>query len=175
MLKLLMLLFVITSLFSDYLLIFNIQSAKLPKNERSGYLEEWTAGYGIKEVSEYLKSQITDLPAGRQVVVGTEGYFGTLPDGLQMYLQDYPNITVIGVGLGIKELPQSLAESNNAGNKTFLVINSSRLVGDPNEMGLKLLAVYPKAFRTPATKEYTLYGPRESLYFFEVVKSNQIQ
>jgi 4-amino-4-deoxy-L-arabinose transferase-like glycosyltransferase len=166
--KLLLILFVISSVFSNYLLIFDITNAKLPKNERSGYLEEWTAGYGIKEVSEYLKPEAKNLPSGKQIVVGTEGYFGTLPDGLQMYLADTPQITVIGVGLDLKELPKSLDESKKFGNKTYLVINNSRLKGDPQKMNLELIAAYPKPLRTKDTQEYSLYGPQEVLYFFEV-------
>ena len=166
--KLLILAFVAISLYYNYLLIFNLPSAKLPKNERSGYLEEWTAGYGIKEVAEYLRGKVVSVSAGKQIVVGTEGYFGTLPDGLQMYLADVPQITVIGVGLDIKALPQSLQESKDFGNSTYLVINNSRLKADPQSLGLKLIASYPKPLRTTENKEYYLYGPQEVLYFFEV-------
>jgi hypothetical protein len=76
---------------------------------------------------------------------------------------------VVGVGLGIKELPKQLVESKRAGNKTFMVINSSRLVGNPESMGLKLVNSYPKPLRTIGTSDYINYGPRETLYFFEVV------
>ncbi|HJX02072.1 MAG TPA: glycosyltransferase family 39 protein [Candidatus Humimicrobiaceae bacterium] len=168
LLKLFLVLFIISSVFSDLLLIYDIKDAKLPKNERSGYLEEWTSGYGIKEVSEFLKLEAKDVPLGKQIVVGTEGYFGTLPDGLQMYVAGIPQITVIGVGLDLKELPKSLEESKKFGNKTYLVINNSRLKGDPEEMNLKLVSAYPKALRTKENKEYDIFGPQEVLYFFEV-------
>ena len=161
-------LFIISSVFSDLLLIYDIKDAKLPKNERSGYLEEWTSGYGIKEVSEFLIFEAKDVPSGKQIVVGTEGYFGTLPDGLQMYVAGIPQITVIGVGLDLKELPKSLEESKKFGNKTYLVINNSRLKGNPEEMNLKLVSAYPKALRTKENKEYDIFGPQEVLYFFEV-------
>jgi len=160
--------FVVHAFVLDYQLLTNPQSANLPRSERSGYLEEWTSGYGIKEVSEYLREQPKNLPAGRQVIVGTEGYFGTLPDGLQIYLNDVQGLTVVGVGIDIKELPKSLIESRDAGNKTYLVINNSRLLADPEDLNLELVAVYPKAFRKPGTREYNTLGPRESLYLFEV-------
>jgi hypothetical protein len=73
------------------------------------------------------------------------------------------------VGLDLKEIPNPLRESKAAGNKTFLVINSSRLVGDPNEMELKLIQSYPKPLRTKGTHEIAKYGPRDTLYFFEVL------
>lgn len=147
----------------NYLLLTNPAKANLPRSERSGYLEEWTAGQGIKEAADYLKT------AGGRIVVGTEGFFGTLPDGLQMYLNDRPEITVIGVGIDIKEIPTSLVESKKAGNRTYLLVNKSRFHGDPDKLGLKLIADYPKAPRLAKdTREYIQKGPQEFLYFFEL-------
>ena len=151
----------------DYLLLTSPEKANLPTTERTGYLEEWTAGYGIKEVSEILREEHKKEPKTK-IVVGTEGFFGTLPDGLQIYLNDVPEITVIGVGIFIEEVHPSLKESKKAGNKTYLVVNNTRLKGDPEKLGLKLIAAYPKALRTEGTKEYIIYGPQEALLFFEV-------
>lgn len=159
--------FIIHALFINIKFITDIEKAPIPRSERSGYLEEWTAGYGIKEVSELVREYRKENP-GEKIVVGTEGYFGTLPDGLQMYLNDSPEITVIGVGVDLESVPKSLLESKKAGNKTFLVINNSRLKKSPDSLGLKIIAAYPKAFRKEGTREYNLYGPRENLYFLEV-------
>jgi hypothetical protein len=122
-------------------------------------LEEWTAGYGIKEVADLIKEEFKKEP-DRKIVVGTEGYFGTLPDGLQIYLNERPEITVVGVGLGIDKVPQPLVESQAAGNKTYLVINNTRLLKNSEKLGLTLIAAYPKAVRPN--------GSREALLFFEV-------
>ena len=151
----------------DYLLLTAPEKADLPTSERTGYLEEWTAGYGIKEAAEILQEEYRQDPEAK-IVVGTEGFFGTLPDGLQIYLNDVPEITVIGVGIFIEEVHPSLKESKKAGNKTYLVVNNTRLKGDPERLGLKLIAAYPKALRTEGTKEYIIYGPQEALLFFEV-------
>jgi hypothetical protein len=88
-----------------------------------------------------------------------------------MYLSHFPEITVIGIGLDIKELPQPLFESKRAGDTTFLVINNSRLVAKPQDIGLTLVGEYPKALRTLGTHEYSRYGHQETLYFFVVTKS----
>ena len=167
--KLIIGLFIAHSIIINYLLVYDIEKAPLPKSERTGYLEEWTAGHGIKEIAEYIKSYHFQNPY-EKIIIGTEGYFGTLPDGLQIYLSNYPEITVIGVGIDIKELPISLIESKAAGNKTFLVINSSRLVGNSEDMGLGIIAQYPKALRTPGTHDYSRYGERDSLNLFEVLE-----
>jgi hypothetical protein len=150
------LIFFIHSLFLDYQLITDPQNAKLPRSGRSGYFEEWTAGYGIKEVSEVLRFKYENDP-DRKIVVGTEGYFGTLPDGLQIYLNDIPEITVIGVGQPVREVPQSLVESKEYGNETYLVVNDSRLLIDYKEKGLKLITSFDKAVRPDGTLEALLF------------------
>ena len=167
--SLFIILFLCTSLFFDYRILTNPSLANLPNSERSGYLEEWTAGDGIKEIADYLKDQRSKIK-DQKIVVGTEGYFGTLPDGLQMYLNDVPEITVIGTGLDFKEVPQSLMESKEFGNKTYLVVNKSRFFGDADKLGLELVAAYPKALRiNEESREFKLKGPQEVLYFFELI------
>jgi len=161
--------FTFHSFYIDRLILTQPEAAPLPRTMRSGYLEEWTSGTGISEVSMIIREEYRQSPQ-QKIVVGTEGYFGTLPDGLQAYLNDLPDITVIGVGLGIKQIPVPLIESKSAGNKTYLVINSSRLKADPQELGLKVIAAYPKAFRPEGLKEYVVHGPRDTLYLFEVTK-----
>ncbi len=151
--------FILQSLSIDWLLVSEPEKAALPRSERSGYLEEWTAGVGIKEISEYIKKIHVQFPEDK-IVVGTEGYFGTLPDGLQIYLNSLPEITVIGIGLGIDKVPTPLAESKEAGNRTYLVVNSSRLGVTAQEAGLTLVSAYPKAVKPN--------GGRETLFLFEV-------
>jgi len=163
-------LFITTSLFFNWRILTNPSLANLPNSERSGYLEEWTAGDGIKEISEYLRGEQAKEP-NKKIVVGTEGFFGTLPDGLQMYLNDVPAITIIGTGLDFKEVPQSLMESKKFGNITYFIVNKSRIEADPDKLGLQLIAAYPKALRINyESREYKLKGPQEVLYFYEVLK-----
>lgn len=151
--------FVLQAARFDYSLLTDPEKANLPRSERSGYLEEWTAGTGIKEVADFLNAQAVKNP-GQRIVVGTEGYFGTLPDGLQMYVNNNANITVIGVGVIIDKVHASLIDSKKFGNPTYLVVNNTRFKGDAEKQGLKLLAAYPKAVRPD--------GSREALLFFEV-------
>ncbi len=165
--------FVIFSFIFDYQISYNRPVANLPSSERSGYLEEWTAGDGIKETSVLIKAEHDKNP-NEKIVVGTEGYFGTLPDGLQMYLQAIPNVTVIGTGLDFGEVPRSLLDSLSSGNKTYFVVNSSRLKIKPEnfeENGLRVVASFRKADRREKnTHEFIRHGPYDTLYFFEVVK-----
>lgn len=166
-------LFTITSLIFDYQISYNPEKANLPSSERSGYLEEWTAGTGIKEVSQFLLEEHLKNP-DEKIVVGTEGYFGTLPDGLQMYTQAIPNVTVIGTGLDFGSVPQSLLDSFKSGNKTYLVVNTSRLKIKPEnfgENGLKIILSFKKADRREhETHEYIWYGPYDTFYLLQIVK-----
>ena len=163
--------FIIHAFAINRLLLTNIESAPLPNSERTGYLEEWTAGTGIRGVADIVLNEIKNNPDER-IVVGTEGFFGTLPDGLQIYLNKISNVTTIGVGLNIDKIPEPLLESKRFGNKTFLVVNSSRLKiskEDWDTFGLRLVSEYPKALRLQQdSHEFIWYGPRDSLYFFEL-------
>lgn len=69
----------------DFQLLTNPASAPLPKEEYQGYLVDWTAGYGLKDIADYLINQAQN----GTVVVGTDGAFGTLPEGLEIYLDKY--------------------------------------------------------------------------------------
>jgi hypothetical protein len=75
------------------------------------------------------------------------------------------------VGLNLNKVPDELKNAKKAGDKVYLVINSSRInIKDYESEGLSLFAVYPKAFRPEWLKEYNQFGPRDSLYLFEVTK-----
>lgn len=152
-------LFVILSGIFDYFLITNPYKAALPRSERSGYLEEWTAGQGIAETADYIINEQI-LNKDKKIVIGTEGYFGTLPDGLQMYLSKYPQITAIGVGLRFDNIPSPLINSKAYGDKTYLLVNASRFSGNAQYLGLKLVKEFPKAEKPN--------GTHDSLLLFEV-------
>jgi len=181
--------FVALSLWFNWKLITEPERSPLPRGERSGYLEEWTAGTGIPEVAGFIIREHEKDPAV-PIVVGTEGFFGTLPDGLQIYLEKVPDVTVIGVGLGIKKIPDQLLESREAGNKTYLAANSSRLafpgfdeckkdgssrIENPNcqrkilaDNGFKIVLEVEKAMRPYGFKEFVQHGPRDTFYLLEV-------
>jgi len=97
----------------------DIENTPLPKNERRGYLEDWTSGYGLREIA----AKINDFSKNEKVLVATEGSFGTLPDGLQIYFDKNPNV-VFWPGTGtVDELWRAEAEKQTV----FFVANKSRL------------------------------------------------
>lgn len=154
--------FVLSAGKQNFYLLTDPTKMSLPPGERSGYLEQWSAGQGIKEIATYLRERAIDLPDGKQIIVGTDGYFGTLPDGLQIHLNDLPQIKIFGAEVKFESVPKSVIDSFNAGNETYLVVNSSRFfIQNPENSGLKLIKSYPKAQKPN--------GERESLLFFELV------
>ncbi len=94
----------------------------LPSTE-SGYISGWTSGWGIKSAAQYL----IERSRFANIIVGTEGYFGTLPDGLQIYTDSLPRLTVFGVGLDITDIPAKLIDARQHGDEVYLLFNQSRI------------------------------------------------
>ena len=90
-----------------------------------------------------------------------------------MYTANYP-ISVIGVGLDLNDIPKSLQDSIDAGIKTFLVINSSRLKMDVNDPRFKIIKSFKKADRPNFVHEYSLHGPSDTLYLIKIENVNPI-
>ncbi len=136
--------------------VFRPVDIKMPFDMRNGYLEEWTAGWGQKEIGDFLKEK---AKVGQKVVVGTEGFFGSLPDGLQIYTQGLSNITVIGSSPYVGDIPESLTNSlTDPQNEVYFVVNKSRLHLPADQMErLKLIAEYPKPPRSDASREALLF------------------
>lgn len=103
-------------------------STAIPHSE-SGYTKDWTSGWGIKEASVYL----IERSRTANVIVGTEGAFGTLPDGLQIYTNDISHLTVFGVGLGFTKVPEKLLDARRHGDEVYLIGNKSRLRLDSDQ------------------------------------------
>ncbi|HUV47160.1 MAG TPA: glycosyltransferase family 39 protein [Candidatus Bathyarchaeia archaeon] len=145
-------LLLIKPLVYDFFLLTKIEKAPLHRAEREQYLEEWSAGFGIRETAEFLKSQ----PKNQKIIIGTEGYFGTLPDGLSIYVDGIENIEVRGLGQPLARFPNQLDNVSKT-NPTYILVNNTRINFQSDR--LELIQSYPK----PA-------GPKrqESLLFFKV-------
>lgn len=157
---LLLLLILPLSLKFDFQLLTDPASAPLPAQERRGYFEDWTAGHGLKEIARYLIEQSKQ----KTVVVGTEGIFGTLPDGLMIYLDKHSHTAprtnqVIVVG-GKAEVSDMLRDSANE-QPTYFVANKSRF---PKALpGMKLIKEFPKA-QNPKF-------PQDAMLLFQILPS----
>ncbi len=150
-------LFLSVPLIMTFVYLLRPALAPMSLDMRSGYLEEWTAGWGQKEVAQHL---LNEEAKGNSSVVFTEGFFGTLPDGLQIYTEGHPNITIVGSNPYVAEIPSGLLNTDRK-NLRFLVINKSRnhlLSADLEK--LELIKEFPKPAR--------LDGSQEVLQFFRL-------
>jgi hypothetical protein len=132
----------------DSFVLLQPERIPFPHEDEVQYLTEWSSGYGIPEVRDF----IIEAAEKERVVVGTEGYFGTLPDGLLMYFINHPalaQVEIFGVGQPIGSIPPILLEKAKT-DTTYLLVNSHRFFIDPLPANLQLVAAYPRPKNGPS-------------------------
>lgn len=131
--------------------IYMPSKVNMPFDMVTGYYQDWTSGWGQKDIANYL---IEKHNQGKKIVVFTEGFFGTLPDGLQIYTQSYSNLTVVGSTPIAEVIPDGLVKTS-LDNERYFVINKSRNKLPESELAkLELIREYPKLMREDGTREY---------------------
>lgn len=151
----LLILMVLPGLNFLYHAYFDINHLPLSENDRTQYLEEWSAGQGIVETVELIENM---AKTGR-VVVATEGYFGTLPDGILLYLHGHnvQNISVEGIGQPIVSLPTTFTSKLDSAQYGLLVVNSHRLKMETQSW--QLLKEYCRPNNAPCLQVWSLKSP----------------
>lgn len=136
--KAMILAFIITilvpSFIFDYHLLKSPQKANLPQKEKEGYFEGWTAGYGLKEMADFLKQESKE----KNILLVTAGAFGTLPDGIGIYLFNEPKIQIWYSNSNLEPYIYEAAKEKTA---FFLIHKSNLTTLNPN---LKLIKEIPK-------------------------------
>lgn len=125
--------------------ISNADTIPFVSADRTQYLTEWSSGHGIQEVHQL----IIEAAKTQKIAVATEGFFGTLPDGILMYLhnENVTNIVVEGVGQPLHEVPPKLIEKKDQYDRLWLVVNSHRLLFDIDKK--YLLKEYCRPYNGP--------------------------
>jgi hypothetical protein len=104
------------------------------------YVSGWASGNGVKEIAEYVQNRAEE---GKQIVVGTEGTFGLLPHGIELYTSGTPGLTITGY-YPIKEIPPlDLLSKVRYDNEVYFVLNNTQVSSVPD--GLVEVASYKKA------------------------------
>jgi 4-amino-4-deoxy-L-arabinose transferase-like glycosyltransferase len=135
-------------------LLTNPDTTPFPKEDRVQYLTEWSSGHGIAEVRDFI---VQEAGANR-VVVATEGYFGTLPDGLFMYFHRSPlldRVEIYGIGQPVHAIPETL-KAKATGADTYLLVNSHRMRVSPTDPAIELIAEYPRPDNAPRLQLYRI-------------------
>lgn len=106
-------------------------TGEIPFNQPDGkqYLGTWSSGHGVRETYASLEKWSATHPRGELLVV-TEGRFGTLPDGLLLYNFNHPldRVWIEGTGFtGLHSAPVEIKNKVAADATIWLVVNSDRL------------------------------------------------
>ncbi|MBI5620965.1 glycosyltransferase family 39 protein [Candidatus Gottesmanbacteria bacterium] len=133
-----------SSIFTDYLLLTNPTHAPIPQADRGQYINDWPAGWGVRETRDFL---LQESKKG-SIAVYTEGTFGLLPYGLEIWLVDNPRIKIQGIWPLTQTPPPDVFASVKAG-PTYLVANQPEDV--PDGWPLTLIAFYSKGLRSDRT------------------------
>ncbi|MDP1721742.1 MAG: glycosyltransferase family 39 protein [Candidatus Gottesmanbacteria bacterium] len=142
------------SIWTEYLLITKPIYAPIAQADRGQYMNDWPSGWGVREVKDFILQESTK----GNVIVYTDGTFGLLPYGLEMYLVDLPNIEIHGIWPIPDKAPLEVIESVKK-FPTYLVLNELEVA--PKNWNLTLVARYNKGLRKDRSlRLYTVALPR---------------
>jgi 4-amino-4-deoxy-L-arabinose transferase-like glycosyltransferase len=119
----LMIIIFFPSFWISYFIIINPLYAQIPWSDRSQLMDDWPAGGGIKEAVEYFRK----ASEHQKIIIFTDGSFGLLPYGLEIYLNNNANIKIIGLWPLPKEIPNIILTSIKD-EPTYLVLNQESLL-----------------------------------------------
>lgn len=136
------------SLYTDYFIITNPLYAPIPFADRGQYIDNWPAGWGVKEVNAFLQEQTKN----GKIAVYTEGTFGLLPYALEIYQVDNPNIKIQGIWPIPQDLPLQM-QTDALVMPTYFVLNQTQEA--PLDWPLTLLSEYQKG--TQKERKLRLY------------------
>lgn len=96
----------------------------------SDYISGWAAGRGVKEISEYLVTRARSSKS--DVEVYTEGTFGLLPHGLELYSDGLTKKLKITGLYPISDIPPLAVRQNAEKNReTYFILNNTQVKSLP--------------------------------------------
>lgn len=106
-----------------------------------GYVNGWSAGNGTRQVADWAVARIKET--GKPMTIFTEGTFGILPHGLELFTDGrVQGLTIIGL-YPINEIPPSrTVEAASVNKETYLLLNNTKTADMLG--GLELIAKYEK-------------------------------
>ncbi len=162
----LLLIIFIPSMLTDYYLLFDPVHALIPQADRGQYINDWPAGWGVREVNTYLLEESKKGP----LAVFTEGTFGLYPYAIEIYLVDKPNIKIHGIWPLPNEIPDVVVESALQ-KPTYVVIDQTATTP---LWPLELIATYTKGLRIDRKMRlYKVILPKEAIDTIMNTKENR--
>ncbi len=77
---------------SDYFILTNFAKAPIAYSDLQQYILDWPAGVGVKEAVKFFDEK----SKSGKIFVSTEGTFGLMPYGLEIYLFKNKNVEIKG-------------------------------------------------------------------------------
>ncbi|MFH2085955.1 MAG: glycosyltransferase family 39 protein [bacterium] len=106
-----------------------------------GYVNGWSAGEGTKQIADWAVARIHTI--GKPITIFTEGTFGILPHGLELYADGrVTGLTIRGLYPINSIPPREALESVKDNLETYLILNNTQTYGPQN--GLELVSEYAK-------------------------------
>lgn len=93
---------------ADYFILNDFGRAPIPVSDLGQYSNDWPAGGGIKEAVEFFKNEAKK----GEIYIATQGTFGLMPYGLEIYLVDNPNVRIEGYWPIGDEIPLKVLEES---------------------------------------------------------------
>ena len=124
----------------SFKLLVNPISAPLPGADRSQFITDWPAGYGITEVVAFLRQESQT----KRVFVATEGTFGLTPYALEIYLHGHPNLIIQGFW-PINDRPEQIFDQLTKFDAVYILFKDTQdgVKAFPGK-NLQLIAAYRK-------------------------------
>jgi len=121
-----------------------------------GYVNGWSAGNGVLQIADWAVDRMART--GIPITIYTEGTFGILPHGLELYADGRaPGLNIIGL-YPINEIPPlKTLDSVKTNQETYLILNNTEKKEVPQ--GLELVASYPKLRDNPMNLYRVLSTP----------------
>lgn len=132
------LLFILQSLYLDYYVLINFPKAPIPYSDLEQYANNWPAGGGVKEIIGFLENEASK----GKIYAASEGTFGSLPTyAIEIYLGDNKNVDKGGIWPLPEKVPQDLILKAKT-MPVYFVFNQTQ--GLPLGWSLKFIAKYQK-------------------------------
>lgn len=128
--SLILLFFLSFPIYSDIRILSDFSKSPIPKSDLNQYNNDWPSGGGIKEAVTFFQ----DKARGQKIKIITQGTFGLLPYGLEIYLVDNPNIKIEGIWPITYKLPDEIIKEGKKVSTYFVFYQPCADCGNSDEV-----------------------------------------
>ena len=136
-----LILVILPSVFFDYQILSDIIRAPLTPIDKGQYVNDWPAGWGVKESVKYFQTELNNGP----LAIYTDGTFGLMPYAVELYLVYDKNVYIKGLYPLNEIFPEEMAVSAKK-QPTFFIANQKNDI--PDNWPMKLIDKWQKGNNT---------------------------